>query len=68
MALEIRTISLWNKRRSIKFSRRGRKVDSEFESEIWANLTICYLEEPDEVRHDTSLHCNQFNRLFNDVI
>ena len=68
MALEIRTISLWNKRRSIKFSRRGRKVDSEFESEIWANLTICYLEEPDEVRHDTSLYCNQFIRLYNDAI
>ena len=54
--LEIRRISRRSKRLSIKLSKRGRKVDLEFESEIWANLTICYLEKPDEVRHDTSLY------------
>ena len=57
--LEPRTISRWNKRRSVDIGKRGRKVDSAFESEIWANLTVCYLEESDEVRHDTPLHCNE---------
>ena len=66
--LEPRTISRWNKRRSVDIGRRGRKVDSEFESEIWANLTVCYLEESDEVRHDTPLHCNQLFRLDNNKI
>ena len=61
--LETRTISRWNKRRSVNFAKRGRKVDTDFEAEIWANLTICYLEEPDEVRNNTSLQCNEFIRL-----
>lgn len=59
--LQIRTISRWNKRRSVNFVKRGRKVDSEFESEIWANPTICYLEGPDEVCHYTPV---QYNHIF----
>ena len=63
--LETRTISRWNNRRSVNSAKRGRKVDTELDSEIWVNLTICSLVEPDEVRHDTTLKCDQVIRLIN---
>ena len=46
--LETWTISRWNKRRSVNFAKRGRKVDTDFEAEIWG--------ETDTVPDKENLH------------
>ena len=52
-----RTISRLNDSRGIILKKRGRKVNIEFEAELWANLMICSYEVDNEVR--------SFNCLFN---
>ena len=52
-----RTISRLNDSRGIILKKRGRKVNTEFEAELWANLMICSYEVDNEVR--------SFNCLFN---
>jgi hypothetical protein len=42
-------IRRWSERRERKLEKRGRKIDENFEAQVWGNLILCIFERNDEV-------------------
>lgn len=41
-------IRRWSDKRERKLEKRGRKIDENFESQVWGNLILCIFERNDE--------------------
>ena len=59
-------LNRWCSRRMKKIIKSGRKINEEFESQVWGNLLLCIFEDKKEETNDEVAflyHCITFHKI-----